>query len=178
MGNTPSFLQQQNPQEPREKPLKDKPTPLKEPAFEGYVAGWRQHDFDDDAQEFSFATFQKHTHCESSGYEGDDEDEQAQAQAERGFQYLQDEGEQGRSYRDEAAGGNGNVESDEFRDLDRGRGLGRSGSKRETTKNKNVEVVVGRERPAEPSLERRLERVRQTVADEHALPRRLEVGAR
>lgn len=49
-----------------------KPLSLNEPAFSGYVAGWRQGDFDDDAQEFSFATFQS---AGAAGYEGDDEDE-------------------------------------------------------------------------------------------------------
>ncbi|CAK4033615.1 Hypothetical predicted protein [Lecanosticta acicola] len=60
---------QQHPVPPQQqnKPFqKPKPTSLKEPAFSGYVAGWRQGDCDSDAQEFSFASFQ---------YSGDDEEE-------------------------------------------------------------------------------------------------------
>lgn len=93
----------------RQKPLKSKPD-LREPALEGYVAGWRQTDFDDDAQEFSFAMFEpKDHHCNttSSGYEGDDEKDENSAE------------------RDER------VRREEFETLERGTGLGRSGSYRE-----------------------------------------------
>lgn len=137
---------------------------LKEPAFEGYVAGWRQTDSDSDAQEFSFATFQQdnhHNHSASSGYEGDDEGPEA---VERNMR----------------------VRREEFEDLDRGRGLGRSGSYRERQMEKRLEggdgdgaavrggrdVRTWRERKwEEPSLGSKLDRVRRTAADEHASPK-------
>lgn len=68
MGNSLSGASQpsSHQQEQKQKALKIKPG-LSEPAFEGYVAGWRQGAPDDNDQQFSFATFQ-------AGYEGDDED--------------------------------------------------------------------------------------------------------
>ncbi|KAK4497139.1 hypothetical protein PRZ48_011589 [Zasmidium cellare] len=166
MGNTlttstPSFLlqhQHQSSQPQPQKPLKDRPSSsVKEPAFQGYVAGWRQSSFDSDAQEFSFATFQT-SHVsrsnetgEGEGYEGDDEDSQHQDQ-------------------------NLRVQKSEFESLDRGRGLGRNGSLREREKVDGGEgdARTWKERKfeeREPSLERKLERVRWVVGEEHALPR-------
>ena len=52
------------------KALKSKPNVLKEPALQYYTAGWRDGEFDDDAEEFSFATCTK-----PSGPDGDDDKE-------------------------------------------------------------------------------------------------------
>ncbi|EME40064.1 hypothetical protein DOTSEDRAFT_27984 [Dothistroma septosporum NZE10] len=52
------------------KTLKSKPNVRKEPAFQYHSAGWREGEFDDDAEEFSLATCK-----EPPGYDNDDEHE-------------------------------------------------------------------------------------------------------
>ena len=52
------------------KTLKSKPNVLEEPGLQYYTAGWREGEFDDDAEEFSFATCK-----ETPGYDDDDEQE-------------------------------------------------------------------------------------------------------
>ncbi|KAF2166190.1 hypothetical protein M409DRAFT_23379 [Zasmidium cellare ATCC 36951] len=185
MGNTlttstPAFLlhshhsqtqpqqQQSPPQETTNKPPKTNPYAVKEPAFQGYVAGWRQGSFDSDAQEFSFATFQtSHVSVNrnetgmTEGYEGDDDED---------------------SQLDRDGNVNGGLECrvqrSEFERLGRGRGFERAGSVRERERERDVLGDVGegkmwKERKfEEPSLERKLERVRRTVEEEHALPGR------
>lgn len=202
MGNTisttPAFLQQQqqqqnqndqNPnsnhhqqqQQTKAKPLKSKPS-LKEPAFRGYVAGWRKHDLDNDdedgdEQEFSFATFQQASHHhESSGYEGDDEIEEESYSQDRDGQGEYQDGDN--TANKKFTGKNATLHREEFATLETGRGRGLERSQRERQRRKGAGDGgdgggggggTWKERKWDPSMERKLARVRQTVADEHAV---------